>query len=238
MAIHIRRREFIIHTGRRGGLVAARGAGAAAGDADVCSWHLAAQRIRDGLSAGGESGPTSSSVGLYSQYPICGTPSPMCSMQIRPANIEDAVEACEILRRSITELCQADHQDDSRNLEAWLSNKTAGNVRSWIANPNTYVVVATEGATIIGVGAVTSSGEIILNYVSPAARFRGASKAILKWLEVKALELGNARCAVTSTETARRFYLSAGYVQEGSPTTSFARITGYPMVKQIAVSNN
>jgi hypothetical protein len=157
-----------------------------------------------------------------------------CSMQVRPAKIEDAVEACELLRRSITELCQADHQDDSRNLEAWLSNKTADNVRSWIANPNTYTVIATEGATIIGVGAVTSSGKIILNYVSPAARFRGVSKAILRELEAKALELGNARCAVTSTGTARRFYLSAGYMQQGSPTISFGRITGYPMVKQFS----
>jgi len=158
----------------------------------------------------------------------------IASMQIRPARIEDAVEACEILRRSITELCQADHRDDFQNLEAWLSNKTADNVRSWIANPNTYIVIATEGATIIGVGAVTSSGEIILNYVSPVARFKGVSKAILKWLEAKALKLGNARCAVTSTETARRFYLSAGYLQRGSPTISFGRITGYPMVKQLS----
>jgi GNAT superfamily N-acetyltransferase len=172
----------------------------------------------------------------YSLSQLADTRPPVhrCSMQIRPARIEDAVEACEILRRSITELCQADHRDDSQNLEAWLSNKTADNVRSWIANPNTYIVIATEGATTIGVGAVTSSGEIILNYVSPAARFRGVSKAILKWLEAKALKLGNARCAVTSTETARRFYLSAGYLQRGSPTISFGRITGYPMVKQLS----
>jgi GNAT superfamily N-acetyltransferase len=155
-------------------------------------------------------------------------------MQIRAATIEDAVEARAMLRRSITELCHADHHDDSSILEKWLSNKTPDNVRSWIANPNTYFAIATDGATIVGVGAVTSSGEIILNYVSPAARFRGVSKAILKWLEAKALELGNARCALTSTETARRFYLSAGYVQQGSPTFSFERITSYPMVKQLS----
>src|SRR5262245_20464677 len=103
---------------------------------------------------------------------------PHCSMQIRPAKIGDAAEACEMLRGSITELCQADHQNDSRNLEAWLSNKTADNVRSWITNPNTYVIIATEGATIIGVGAVTSSGEIILNYVSPFARFRAHPRSL------------------------------------------------------------
>jgi GNAT superfamily N-acetyltransferase len=157
-----------------------------------------------------------------------------CAMQIRPAKVEDAAEACEVLRRSITELCQIDHQDDPGTLGAWLSNKTIDNVRSWIADPNTYVVIATEGAAIIGVGAVTSSGEIILNYVLPAARFRGVSKAILRWLEAKALELGNARCVLKSTETARRFYLSSGYVQQGSPTGSFARITCYPMVKQLS----
>jgi GNAT superfamily N-acetyltransferase len=155
-------------------------------------------------------------------------------MQIRPATIEDAVEACAMLRRSITELCRADHHDDPSILEKWLSNKTPDHVRSWITNPNSYVTIATDGATIIGVGAVTSSGEILLNYVSPAARFRGVSKAILKRLEIKALELGNARCALTSTETARRFYLSAGYMQQGSPTFSFERIISYSMVKQLS----
>jgi hypothetical protein len=155
-------------------------------------------------------------------------------VQIRPAKDEDAVEACEVLRRSITELCRADHHDDPSILEKWLGNKTADNVRSWVANPNTHVAVATEGDTVIGVGAVTSSGEIILNYVSPAARFRGVSKAMLQWLEAEALKLGNARCVVTSTETARRLYLSAGYVEQGPPTASFAGTASYRMAKQLS----
>ena len=136
-----------------------------------------------------------------------------CSMQIREASVEDAVEACQVVRRSIAKLCHADHQDDPIFLEQWLDNNTSNNMRSWIADPDNYVVVATEGAAIIGVGAITSSGEITLNYVSPDARFRGVSKAILNQLEARALELGNSTCALTSTETARRFYLSAGYVQ-------------------------
>src|SRR5215216_3507885 len=156
------------------------------------------------------------------------------AMQVRQAKVEDADEACAVLRRSIAELCQADHRDDPHTLGAWLSNKTADNVSSWIVGPTTHVVVAIEGAAIIGVGAITSSGEITLNYVSPAARFRGVSKAVLKWLEAKALELGNVRCTLKSTKTARRFYLSSGYVQQGSPTGSFARITCYPMVKEFS----
>ena len=59
-------------------------------------------------------------------------------------------------------------------------------------------------------GAITSSGEITLNYVS-LILVRGVGKAILKQLEARALELGNGTPdALASTETARRFtYLLA-----------------------------
>lgn len=154
-------------------------------------------------------------------------------MQIREATAEDAAEACRVLRRSIAELCRADHQDDPITLEKWLSNKTPDDVRSWIAHPDSYVVVATESAAIIGVGAVTTSGEVTLNYVSPDARLRGVSKAILNQLEAKALELGNASCALTSTETARRFYLSVGYIQQGPPASGMGNASSYRMMKQL-----
>jgi GNAT superfamily N-acetyltransferase len=157
-------------------------------------------------------------------------------MQIREATVEDAVEACQVVRRSIAELCHADHQDDPIVLEKWLNNNTCDNMRSWIADPDSYVVVATEGAAIIGVGAITSSGEITLNYVSPDARFRGVSKAILNQLEARALELGNNTCALTSTETARRFYLSAGYAQFGPPEPGIGKGSSYRMVKQLILT--
>ena len=154
-------------------------------------------------------------------------------MQIREASVEDAVEACQVVRRSIAELCHTDHQDDPIVLETWLSNNTSHNMRSWIADPDTYVIVATDGAAIIGVGAIMSSGEITLNYVSPDTRFRGVSKAILNRLEARALELGNDTCTLTSTETARRFYLSAGYVQFGPPEPGIGKGSSYRMVKKL-----
>jgi N-acetylglutamate synthase-like GNAT family acetyltransferase len=154
-------------------------------------------------------------------------------MQIRKANVDDTCKACQIVRRSIAELCQADHQDDPIVLEQWLSNYTFKNMRSWIADSNTYVVVATEATAIIGVGAVTSSGEITLNYVSPDARFRGVSKAILYRLEARARELNNKTCTLTSTETARRFYLSAGYVQFGPPEPGIGKGSSYRMMKSL-----
>jgi GNAT superfamily N-acetyltransferase len=155
-------------------------------------------------------------------------------MQIREATADDAAEACRVLRRSITELCNADHMDDPIALEDWLSNKTPANVRSWIVRADNHVFVATKGNAILAVGAVTSSGEIILNYVSPDARFAGVSKALLNRLEAKALELGNHTCTLTSTETARRFYLSAGYQQQSSSRNLLATSSSYRMIKQLS----
>jgi hypothetical protein len=118
-------------------------------------------------------------------------------MEIRAANEDDAVEACRILRRSITELCQVDHGDDPAVVANWLQNKTPDNVRSWISHPASYVIVATDTTRIVGVGAITSSSEITLNYVSPDARFQGISKAILQRLEARSRVLGNTTCTLS-----------------------------------------
>ena len=109
-------------------------------------------------------------------------------MEIRDAQPEDAHSACEVVRRSISELCAADHGNDPTVLSQWLKNKTLGNVASWIARPDNSVLVAVEHGTILAVGAVTDSGEVTLNYVSPGARFRGVSRALLSALENRAAE--------------------------------------------------
>jgi len=155
-------------------------------------------------------------------------------MQIRRARPEDAEQACDVIRRSIVELCQADHGNDPSILEKWLANKTPDNVRAWIISTDNHFFVAADGETILGAAAVKPSGEIVLNYVSPAARFRGVSKALLQQLEATALELGNTSCVLTSTATAREFYLAAGYVETGTPTTGFATAVSCRMAKPLA----
>ena len=52
------------------------------------------------------------SVEPYSLFELANTRPRLhhCSMQIREATVEDAVEACQVVRRSIAELCHADHQ--------------------------------------------------------------------------------------------------------------------------------
>jgi GNAT superfamily N-acetyltransferase len=155
-------------------------------------------------------------------------------MKVRQAREEDAEAACVVLRRSITELCRADYRGDGATLAAWLANKTPENVRTWIDNPHSHMLVADDGGVILGVAAIQSSGRISLNYVSPDARFRGVSKALMRGLEARALELGVAACTLESTETARQFYLSMGYREAGPTTAGFGLGVCHPMIKLLA----
>jgi GNAT superfamily N-acetyltransferase len=153
-------------------------------------------------------------------------------VEIRDARLEDAEQACDVLRRSISQLCIADHRNDPAILNAWLANKKPEIVATWMSKKGNSLLLAVEGDTILAVGSVTDAGEITLNYVAPDARFRGVSRALLRALEARSAERGNRRCTLISTETAHRFYRSAGYVDDGAPTGKFGT-TGYPMSKMI-----
>jgi GNAT superfamily N-acetyltransferase len=154
------------------------------------------------------------------------------AMKIRDAVPEDAPAACGVMRRSIAELCSADHHNDPAILGRWLSNKTPEIFRSWI-RPDNVLLVAVEDCHILAVGCVNDAGEITLNYVSPDARFRGVSSALLEALELRAMARGYQRCTLESTETARRFYLARGYSEDGPADGKFGMTSGYPMTKPL-----
>lgn len=155
-------------------------------------------------------------------------------MVIRDAKPEDAVAACEVARRSIAELCAPDHGGEPEIITRWLANKTPENVRAWIVRPDASLLVAVEEGAILAVGMVSDAGEILLNYVSPDARFRGVSRALLKALEARGRDRGAKSCTLESTETARRFYLSNGYIETGLATYKFGMRSGYRMIKVLA----
>ena len=136
-------------------------------------------------------------------------------MDVRIARTEDAEAACDVLRRSIEELCHRDHGNDPARKREWLANKTLQTLRQWIADPHSRVLVAEIDGRIVGVGAASAMGEIRLNYVSPDARFGGVSKAMLAALEAYILEKGARTSRLASTVTARDFYLAAGYRDGG-----------------------
>jgi GNAT superfamily N-acetyltransferase len=158
------------------------------------------------------------------------------AMKIRDAAPEDAPAACEVMRRSVAELCSADHHNDPAILGRWLGNKTPEIFRSWIKPDNT-LLVAVEDGDILAVGCINNAGEITLNYVSPDARFRGVSSALLEALERCAMQWGHPKCTLKSTETARRFYLARGYCENGPADGKFGTTSSYPMSKRLTVKD-
>ncbi|MGA2291726.1 N-acetyltransferase family protein [Bradyrhizobium sp.] len=153
-------------------------------------------------------------------------------MKVRDAVPEDAAAACQVMRRSIAELCVADHRNDPEILQRWLSNKRPEIFVSWI-KPGNSLLVAVEDDSIIAVGCITDAGEITLNYVSPDVRFRGVSSAMLSALEARARERSLGLCTLASTETARRFYLARGYSEAGPADGKFGAASVYPMSRRL-----
>lgn len=130
---------------------------------------------------------------------------------IRPATPDDADAACEIVRRSIVELCAEDHRNDPMELQGWLANKSPANFRTWFKQLGLYGFIAEQDGAMTGVGLLAGSGEIMLLYVAPENRFQGISKALLLAMEEQLRKLRKDFCSLTTTQTAKQFYLDRGY---------------------------
>ncbi|HWL06123.1 MAG TPA: GNAT family N-acetyltransferase [Xanthobacteraceae bacterium] len=154
---------------------------------------------------------------------------------VRRAEVSDAAAACETIRRSIVELCVADHAHDPDILARWLASKTPENVADWFANPQNHcvVAVAAEPFAILGVAIIRRPGEITLNYVSPDVRFSGVSGAMLAALEDIARRHRWPDATLISTTTARRFYRGRGYMEAGPPVNLFGASRSFPMRKML-----
>jgi GNAT superfamily N-acetyltransferase len=142
-------------------------------------------------------------------------------IQIRTAAPGDASAACGVLRRSIVECCQQDHQNKSEILDSWLGNKTPENVRTWLASPSNYTLVAERDGELVGVALVTQAGKLSLCYVLPEAQNAGVGKALLDGAEAKAREWGISVLRLQSTAAARDFYARNGYTNEGKEKTCY-----------------
>lgn len=134
---------------------------------------------------------------------------------VRAATPDDAEAMSRVLIASITALCVADHGNDPDALASWLANKTPEGVRAWFDDGRNRLFVAEHGGEAAAVGGINAAREIILNYVAPAHRFVGVSKALLRAMEAA---LGPGEATLTSTRTARRFYRDAGWVEISIPT--------------------
>ena len=135
-------------------------------------------------------------------------------MTVRNAQPGDAEPACALVRRSILELCKLDHAHDPLTLEGWLCNKTPQNMEVWITTPGTTCFLAEIDEALAGVGVVTDYGEVLLAYVAPEFRFRGVTSALLERMERHAHAQHADRMSLTTTDTARAFFLARGYAPE------------------------
>jgi N-acetylglutamate synthase-like GNAT family acetyltransferase len=135
-------------------------------------------------------------------------------ISLRDAQPGDAEPACALVRRSILELCKLDHGNDPMTLEGWLCNKTPQNMQFWITTPGTTCFLAEIGGELAGVGVVADYGEVLLAYVAPEFRFRGVTSTLLEKMEIHARAQHADRMSLTTTDTARAFFMARGYTPE------------------------
>lgn len=153
------------------------------------------------------------------------------TITIRPARPEDASAASRILTASITALCGADHGHDPEAVAEWTANKTPEGVARMIATGG--IRIAELDGTPAAVGALDLvRGTITLNYVDPAYRRRGLSAALLVAMEAELAASGAVTAKLTSTATARDFYLRHGWRNAG-PGRTGQWILGFPLEKRL-----
>jgi len=147
--------------------------------------------------------------------------------------VEADVEAMSaLLVASITELCTLDHRNDPAALAAWTANKTPEGVRAMLDAAGSVLFVAEHGGEVAAVGCVLHGDEIGLNYVHPAHRFQGVSRALLVGMEQFMRDAGHAEGQLRSTKTAHRFYCANGWQDAGDRHTG-RFIDAWPMVKAL-----
>ena len=137
-----------------------------------------------------------------------------------------------MLIASITELCAADHGGDVDLIARWTANKTVQDVTRWMFSAGTTILAAYSGDDIAGVGGYLRDGRIVLNYVAPGFQRRGVSGALLARMEQALVDAGCTEAALTSTTTARDFYLSRGWQIAGPPEDDYG-FPGHPMRKNL-----
>jgi len=153
-------------------------------------------------------------------------------IHIRPALPVDAPAMSAVLTASIRDLCTADHRNDPAILARWLRNKTPEMVLRMFDNPRTQLFVAEHDGQVAAVGCLNGGDEIGLNYVAPAHRFAGVSKALLAAMEYRIRQSGVALARLSSTGTAHRFYLANGW-QDSGPAEADCGLLCYPMEKPL-----
>ncbi len=151
---------------------------------------------------------------------------------VRRAEPDDVPALSRLLIASITELCTLDHRNEPAAIAAWTANKTPEGVAAMLADAANQLFVAERAGDLAAVGLVRDGQEIGLNYVDPAHRFQGVSRALLAAMEAAMHEAGTVESRLKSTVTAHGFYLANGWTDTG-PLYTGRFIDAYPMSKPL-----
>lgn len=154
------------------------------------------------------------------------------SVIVRRATEADVEAMSVVMTASITELCIADHRNDPTIIANWTRNKSPEGVRAMLENPDVTMFVAERDGAIAAVGCINARAEIGLNYVNPAHRFAGVSRALLQAMEEALLDRGTTLATLTSTATACQFYRSAGW-EDAGPAEDHGGLACHPMRKAL-----
>lgn len=147
-------------------------------------------------------------------------------MIIRDATPADAAAMTAVRAASIRSLCTPDHGDDETTIARWIG--PADKFEKLLQQTDLTLIVVDIDGEIAGLGGM--SGEwVVLNYVHPAFRLQGISKAVMQAIESRMIAQGILVGYLDSTETAVRFYQSIGWTKSGP----FDRDIGQPMQKNL-----
>jgi GNAT superfamily N-acetyltransferase len=153
-------------------------------------------------------------------------------ISVRLAVAADVPAMSRVMIASITDLAIADHKNDPALIARWTANKSEAGISKMLGSESLTLFVAERDGVVAAVGAIIEPDTIGLNYVDPAHRFAGVSKAMLTAMEGTLRRNGVAEGKLQSTETAHRFYLDAGWADSGPPEEQFG-MRDYPMRKRL-----
>ena len=131
---------------------------------------------------------------------------------LRKAGPADAAAIHALILRSIREVCGKDYPRDA--IELWCAHRSADKILAWIADSDGYFLVAVESDRIIGAALRQNPDRIKLCYALPEYLGRGLGRSLMEALERQARERGVERLVLSSTVTAKGFYVRRGYIVE------------------------
>ncbi len=133
-------------------------------------------------------------------------------IEIKPGKTEYAQQLCDLVKASITHLCEQDHKNDHVELKKWLANKTQTNMESWLLANQSYCAISSY-RDIVGFSMISPGNEILLNYVAPEYARQGVGKLLMEAIENDLTEGSVIR--VNSTKSAILFYQQQGFTAVG-----------------------